>query len=250
MNAVRATSVDLPCLLRVRDDAAVSDSNQPHAYRAIRQAIVEGRYRPGERLVEQRISNDLDISRTPIREALRSLEAEGLVVIAVNKGAVVRPIDVTEIEDLYELRAHLESYAAHRAVGRAGDDDLMVMDDAIAAFDRFIEPASRGELRALRELTEANSRFHSAILDAARHERLAVLLRRATDVPLVFQAFRHFDRPTMERSNVFHRLIRAAVGGDDPRRAEALMAEHIHQGRDVLLAQLRDRGSVDALFDA
>ena len=243
-------AIDVSCGLPVRDDADVTDSNQTPAYRAMRQAIVEGRYRPGERLVEQRISAELDLSRTPIREALRSLEAEGLVVITVNKGAMVRPIDVTELEDLYELRAHLESYAAHRAVGRVDDTQLAVMDDAIAAFDRFIDPASRGELSALRELTDANGRFHTAVLDAAQHDRLAVLLRRATDVPLVFQAFRHFDRPTMERSNLFHRLIRVAVAGDDPQRAEALMSEHIHQGRDVLLERLRDHGSVDALFDA
>jgi DNA-binding GntR family transcriptional regulator len=226
-----------------------SGDNETAAYVTLRQAIVEGRYRPGERLVEQRIAADLELSRTPIREALRSLEAEGLVVIAVNRGAMVRPIDVDELEDLYQLRARLESFAAHRAVGRVDAEQLERMDEAIEAFDVHADRAADGDATALRAVNDANARFHQAVLDAARHERLGVLLRRATDVPLVFQAFRHFDRPTMERSNLFHRLIRAAVAGDDADRAEALMSEHIHQGRDVLLARLRDGGSVDALFD-
>jgi DNA-binding GntR family transcriptional regulator len=226
-----------------------ADDDRTPAYLALRQAIVEGRYRPGERLQEQRIATELQLSRTPVREALRSLEAEGLVVIALNRGALVRPIDVAEVEDLYELRARLESYAAHRAVGRVTASELQRMDQAIADFDDHADHAADGDPAALRAVNDANARFHHAVLDAARHERLAVLLRRATDVPLVFQAFRHFDRAAMERSNQFHRLIRTAVAGPDPGRAEALMAEHIHQGRDVLLERLTHSGSVDALFD-
>jgi DNA-binding GntR family transcriptional regulator len=226
-----------------------ADDERTPAYLALRQAIVEGRYRPGERLQEQRIAHELELSRTPVREALRSLEAEGLVIIALNRGALVRPIDLAEVEDLYELRARLESYAAHRAVGRATSSDLERMDEAIADFDDHADRAANGDPVALRVVNDANARFHQAVLDAARHERLAVLLRRATDVPLVFQAFRHFDRAAMERSNQFHRLIRTAVAGHDAGRAEALMAEHIHQGRDVLLERLAHSGSVDALFD-
>jgi DNA-binding GntR family transcriptional regulator len=226
-----------------------SGEHRTAAYLVLRQAIVEGRYRPGERLVEQRIAAELDLSRTPIREALRSLEAEGLVVIEINRGAVVRPIDVAELDDLYELRARLESFAAHRAVGRVDHEQLERMDEAIELFDLHAARAAEGDPDGLRAVNEANARFHEAVLEAARHERLGVLLRRATDVPLVFQAFRHFDLPAMERSNLFHRLIRAAVAGDDADRAEALMSEHIYQGRDVLLQQLRDGGSVDALFD-
>lgn len=237
-------------LATVREAVPVTPhDNETAAYVALRQAIVEGRYRPGDRLVEQRIAADLNLSRTPIREALRTLEAEGLVVIAVNRGAMVRPIDLAQIDDLYELRARLESFAAFRAVGRVDAEHLDRMDEAIESFDRHADRAAAGDADALRAVNDANARFHGAVLEAARHERLAVLLRRATDVPLVFQAFRHFDRAAMERSNLFHRLIRAAVAGDDAHRAEALMSEHIYQGRDVLLAQLRDGGSVDALFD-
>lgn len=82
------------------------------AYRRIRSAIVEGQFRPGQRLVEQRIAEDFAFSRTPIREAMRRLQAEGLVHIEPNRGALVRPMTLEEILDLYELRARLEAYAA------------------------------------------------------------------------------------------------------------------------------------------
>lgn len=226
----------------------MSTSNGASAYDRIREAIVEGRYRPGQRLVEQRIGSEFDLSRTPIREALRSLEAEGLVVIEPNRGAVVRPIAASDIDDLYELRARLESFAAFRAGRLRTEAQLETMDNAINGFERAIPRAASGGLAVLREVNACNTEFHQAVTDAAHHPRLAILLRRATDVPLVFQAFRHFDLPALRRSNMFHRMIRDAIAAGNGPRAERLMTEHIDQGRDVLLAELAD-GSLDDLFD-
>src|ERR1700678_1450850 len=98
------------------------------AYEQIRQAIVEGRYRPGQRLIEQRVAGELDLSRTPIREALRMLDAEGLVITEPNRGAIVRPIAANDVQDLYELRGRLESYAAYRASQRRTDQHLADME--------------------------------------------------------------------------------------------------------------------------
>lgn len=225
-------------------------SNIPSAYARIRQAIVEGRYRPGQRLIEQRIASEFDLSRTPVREALRWLEAEGLVVSEANRGAMVRPINATDIDDLYELRARLESFAAMRASRFESSVQLAEMDEAIRGFEKSLAAAARGDVEGLRNVNACNGRFHQAVLDAARHERLAVLLRNATDVPLVYQAFRHFDRNELRRSNMFHRWIRDAIAAGNPARAERLMIEHIDQGRDVLLARLAGMPSIDALFDA
>ena len=88
----------------------------------MRAAIVENRYPPGQRLVEQRIAEELGLSRTPVREALRMLEAEGLVVSERNRGAMVRPLSSTEVDDLYGLRIRLESYAVEVATERSDRD--------------------------------------------------------------------------------------------------------------------------------
>ena len=94
------------------------------AYRRVRTAIVENRYPPGQRLVEQRLAEELGLSRTPVREALRMLEAEGLVVSRRNRGAMVRPLSATEVVDLYGLRIRLESYAVEVATERATETEL------------------------------------------------------------------------------------------------------------------------------
>ena len=205
------------------------------AYDAIRQAIVEGGYRPGERLVEQRLAEAHGLSRTPVREALKWLEAEGLIRIEPHRGAVVRPITLDDIRDIYELRAELEGYAARRAAARIDATALAEMASAIDAFEAAVVDAAHGDLEAVRAVNAANRRIHDAVVTAAAHDRLAQLLHRTVDVPLVFEAFRRFDRAELERSNQFHRLVHRALVAGDAARAEALMREHIAQGRDVLL---------------
>lgn len=204
-----------------------------HAERCIRDAIVEGRYRPGERLVEQRIAQDLELSRTPVREALRRLEADGLVRSEPNRGATVRPVTAEDILDVYELRALLESHAARRAATRAGPEQVARMHVALAGFDRAVPAVST--IEGVRELHRCNEAFHVAVVEAARDERLLRMLRRTVDIPLVFQAFRRFGPREARRSSVFHHLVLEAVAGGEADRAGRLMTEHILQGRDVLL---------------
>ncbi|WP_158085864.1 GntR family transcriptional regulator [Mycobacterium arosiense] len=220
------------------------DGRSQLAYRLIRRAIAEGEFEPGSRLVEQRIGEMFDLSRTPVREALRALAADGLVTIERNRGAIVATMSETDIRDQYELRARLESLAAERAATRMGDDGIAALDAAITEFDHGIELVSGGSVDAgLRRVTAANGAFHQAIVVGAQHRRLSALLEHAVDIPLVYQVFRHQTREERERSNLFHRMVRDAIAAGEPLRAGALMAEHILQGRDSLLSlsSQRDR---------
>jgi DNA-binding GntR family transcriptional regulator len=210
------------------------------AYRLIRRGIVEGEFEPGSRLVEQRIGEMFDLSRTPVREALRALAADGLVTIERNRGAIVATMSDTDIRDLYELRARLESLAAERAATRMGRDGIAELDRAIAEFDGGIDMASDPDCApeaALHRITVANSMFHQAVVAGSQHRRLSALLVHAVDMPLVYQVFRHQTREQSERSNLFHRMLRDAIAARESERAGALMVEHIMQGRDALLAQ-------------
>lgn len=210
----------------------------PSAYDQIRTAIVEGRYSPGTRLVEQRIAEEFDLSRTPVREALRTLEAEGLVRIEPHRGATVRSLSVAEVVDLYDLRARLEGYAAELAAQRRDDDDLAAIDRGIEAFAAATDVRRADPLDRARALDSANKVIHGAVVAAARHRQLGQLLTRTVDVSLVFLAFRTFSAEQTRQSHEFHQLIRSAIAAREPARAAALMAEHILQGRDVLLAEL------------
>jgi DNA-binding GntR family transcriptional regulator len=218
------------------------------AYQLIRSSIIEGRYRAGQRLIEGRIGEEFSLSRTPVREALRLLEAEGLVLSIRNRGAIVRPVSPKEVIDLYELRARLESLGAERAATRATDAGIAELDAAIAAFDAAIPATDHIELTENRILSQANSRFHDAVIEMADHARLSQLMARTVDIPLVFQAFRVFTREERVRSNVFHRLIRDALEHGEAARAGALMSEHILMGRDSLVARLDEAQVKDALF--
>jgi DNA-binding GntR family transcriptional regulator len=209
-----------------------------HAYAEVRAAIVESRYPPGHRLVEQRIAAELGLSRTPVREALRMLQAEGLVVSERNRGAMVRPLSPTEVVDLYGLRIRLESYAVEVATDRATEQELGELADAADAFGAVARAAGGDALEGVRRLHDANRRLHDGILAAARHHRLAAMLARTVDTPLVFQAFRSFGRSEIDRSDTFHHLIVDAMCRRDAARASALMAEHIAQGRDAVLDAL------------
>jgi DNA-binding GntR family transcriptional regulator len=206
-----------------------------HAYEQVRAAIVENRYAPGQRLIEQRLAAELGLSRTPVREALRILEAEGLVVSERNRGATVRPLSPTEVVDLYGLRIRLESYAAELAAERITGPELGALADAADAFGAVRHEVDVATIEGVRRLNEANRGFHDRILAAARHDRLATMLARTVDIPLVFQAFRSFGPDEIERSDTFHHLIVDAITRRDGGRAAALMAEHIAQGRDAVL---------------
>lgn len=219
-------------------------------YDRIRRSIVEGRYPPGARLVEQRLAEELDVSRTPVREAVRRLESEGLVVVARNRGAHVRPLAEGEVADLYEVRARLEAYAAELAAARATPADVATLRSAADAFADGVGRASgagRG-VESVRALDHANAAFHGTLHAVSRHGRIRQLVAGAVDAPLVFQALQRFEPAELERSALFHHLVVDAVASGEGARAARLMTEHVLQGRDALLQQLSEVGGVAGLF--
>ena len=220
------------------------------AYDQIRRGIVEGRYRPGERLVEQRIAEELDLSRTPVREAFRRLQSEGLVEVQPNRGVSVRGLTVGEIGDLYELRARLEAMAAERAAARASVEELVELTEAETEFAAAVSDARAGDVIAIRRVFAGNERFHRAVVAAAHHDRLGQTLARTVDDTLVFQAFRHYQPAAMARSVLFHQMIAEAIRQGEAERAGRLVHEHVLQGRDQLLEVVGVSGSVDPLYDA
>ena len=224
---------------------AVATVGATHAYAEVRAAIVENRYPPGHRLVEQRIAEELGLSRTPVREALRMLEAEGLVVSERNRGAIVRQLSTTEVADLYGLRIRLESYAVEVATERSTETELGELVSAADAFTTARCSVDVESIAGVRVLHDANRRLHDGILAAARHHRLAAMLARTVDIPLVFQAFQTFGPAEIERSDTFHHLIVEAMCRRDASRAAALMTEHIAQGRDAVLDALATADASD-----
>jgi DNA-binding GntR family transcriptional regulator len=205
-------------------------------YHQIRRWIVEGRFRPSERLVEQRLAEELGVSRTPVREALRLLQSEGLVELSANRGAAVRSLTLHDLHDHYEIRARLEGMIGEFAAQRATSDQLRRLREANQAFTEAVELVLGGEETAREDVFRLNDLFHLTLLESAHSERLVQCLVRTVDHSLVFQAFRHYDFAALRRSAESHSQIITAVETHDAALAERLMYAHIMGGRDTLIA--------------
>src|SRR5690242_16250003 len=151
----------------------------------IRQAILDGELPAGARLKEDELAERLDVSRTPVREALRRLEAEGLVVHEPKRGAAVRAYSAGELDDMYRLRALLEGYAARRAAERMTPE---VLEQLRASCERFKRLTRRRRV-AIRDLARENMIFHELVLLAAGDPRLADMTRSSIHLPLVYRAY-------------------------------------------------------------
>ena len=147
------------------DPSAASRRGQLHgsAVQTLRAMIVSGQIRPGEPLREKELCDELGISRTPLREAIRTLAREGLVRLFPNRSAVCAPVDIEEVGDLFQTISHLESLGATLACQRATEADI----DAI--FDlhrRMIKWFEQGQLR---RYIEANQAIHRRLIHASRN---------------------------------------------------------------------------------
>jgi DNA-binding GntR family transcriptional regulator len=199
----------------------------------IRQAIAEGLLEPGERLKEEELAREFGISRTPIREALLVLQAEGLVAVAANRGASVRSYRADELNDMYRLRALLEGHAAQRAAATITSDQIQSLHESV---ERFI----RLRLDDVGELVNENAVFHDTIIDAARSERLRAMVRQVVPLPMQYRSWMWYSRKQLTLSQHYHRKILQALEARDAQRAEGLMKAHVLESKDVLVARLRE----------
>jgi DNA-binding GntR family transcriptional regulator len=205
----------------------------------LRALILTGEYGPDERLIEEQLAERLGVSRTPVRQALTMLEAEGLVEITPNRGATVCSFSIEDVWDIYDLRAVLEGHAARRAAGRIERRELerlrelaWEMEGLPGQFDDHEE-----EIRALVAL---NQEFHGTIVEASRNRRLERLINRTVEIPLMFKAFYWYTLHERTISNHYHRQILEALENGDADRAEIIMREHVYEGRDFVIRALKE----------
>lgn len=200
----------------------------------IRDAIIDGRLAPGERLKEVELATELGISRTPVREALLVLQTEGLVEAVPNRGATVRAHTAEDLDDLYQLRALLEGYAARRAATRITEEDVARLRASCERFDALQENDD------LRDLVKENVFFHSTIIEIAGSDRLASMVRKVIELPLVYKSYIWYSHDQKHISAHYHRQIVNALMVGDAERAELIMKEHVYEARDLLVAHVRD----------
>ena len=201
--------------------------------------ILTGEYGPDERLIEEQLAERLGVSRTPIRQALTMLEAEGLVEIAPNRGATVCSFTIEDVWDIYDLRAVLEGHAARRAAGRIEKGELERLRELDGEMEGLPGRFDDHE-EEIRTLVALNQEFHGTIVEASRNRRLEHLINRTVELPLMFKAFFWYSPQERTISNQYHRQILEALEKGDADRAEIIMREHVYEGRDFVMGSLRE----------
>lgn len=217
---------DHPPLNRSAGDAATG---------LIRRAILDGSLRPGERLTEERLARDLRISRTPVREALRVLQAEGLIDSTPYQGSTVRVYDVGDLDDMYQLRALLEGHAARRAAQRITGNDI---EELRLSCVRLAELGDAND-ENVQQIVEENLFFHTKILESAGSQRLAEMVRKVIELPLIYKSYVWYSPNQKRVSEHAHEQLVRAFAARDADRAELIMREHVYEARDLLTARLR-----------
>lgn len=199
----------------------------------LREAIIRGDFKPGERLKQSDLAEKMGVSRMPVREAFRKLESEGLIILEPHKGAVVKSINIEDIEEIYSLRAELEKMAVKKSIDLLTENDLKELAFLV---DRM-ESANDVD-----EFIQYNIDFHRLLVKRCTWERLNSFIGMLwSGFP---QQTPHLIQGQMETSNVEHREILEAVLRRDKETASTLVSKHIFRtGEQLILSLLEDKKS-------
>ncbi|HEY4218321.1 MAG TPA: GntR family transcriptional regulator [Gemmatimonadaceae bacterium] len=202
---------------------------------AMRERILRGDYPEGEPLRQDALAEDLGVSRIPVREALRQLEAEGLVTFSPHRGAVVSTLSLAEIEELFELRAEIECSLLRRAIPKMTAEHL---DRANDVLDEFEDAMAAGEAARWGPL---NWYFHSALYAPADRNLTMGVLQKLHQHSDRYFRLRVFLAHGGASPNDEHRAIAAAVAAKDIDKASDLMSSHILDAGIALISMLREQ---------
>ena len=203
--------------------------SQQIAY-SVRRAILHGRYQPGDRLVEHEVATALDVSRAPVRDALRQLVREGLVTVFPHRGAVVTPVSVDMVHDVFDVRSRLEGLAARLAATRITAEELARAEALIEAMEASAKSAEPGPQ------VEQDLEFHRVILAASGRTVLTATMEVTTGKAGLLISVTRRAAP-LDLVPGIHRPIVEALRSGDPDRAERAAQEHVEYGRNVLLSR-------------
>ncbi|MDX3576326.1 MULTISPECIES: GntR family transcriptional regulator [unclassified Streptomyces] len=184
---------------------------------ALRQEIIAGSLRPGDRLVERELAERFGVSRVPVREAIRALVAEGFVLFETPRRTVVRPLSPTDVNELFELREALEVYAAGLAATRATPEDLAELRELLT------RAASATEAGDAETITDINTRFHDRLLAMAGNTLLISVMEPVAG-RLQWLTRRNEEWPQLLTE---HQELYDAIASGDPDRARTHALHHV-----------------------
>lgn len=201
---------------------------------AMRQAMVDGVFHPGERLMEIQLAEDLGVSRTPVREAIRKLELEGFVVIIPRRGTYVADISIRDINEVYEIRIALDVLAAGLAAARISSEDFLKLNDYLRKIEECIENNDTDKL------VELDVAFHDVLYHASNNKRLVGIISNLREqmTRIRTRSMNYRDR----RHETFqeHKKLVAAIADKNIEEAKRIAREHLENAERTLLMSIKE----------
>lgn len=202
-------------------------------FNTLRQAILTGELKPGERLMEIHLANKLGVSRTPIREAIRKLELEGLVTMIPRRGAEVAQITEKSMSDVLEVRRAMDALCTELACERISEQEIVVLG---AACDHFAEAAKTKDIR---KCAQADVDFHDIIVRATGNKRLVQLINNLSEQMYRYRYEYIKDASQHNRLIEEHRIIYESIVNKDKETASQAAKMHIDNQEKAIMKQLR-----------
>lgn len=205
-----------------------------YVFEKLKQAIIRGEIAPGDRLVESRIAEALDISRTPVREAIHKLEREGLLKKLPKGGFLAMNLSKEDIKETFGIRSVLESYAAKLAALNHQEEELEPLEEKIKEFQFQLDKG------ALDELTRINTEFHNLLYGLSKSPKLIKMINDLGDQIYRYRKIILKISDMGQTSNEDHMEMLSAIKKRDTERAEILVREHILRGQGIVLKALEN----------
>lgn len=195
----------------------------------LRQAIRDGVFKPGERLMEVTLAEELGVSRTPVREAIRKLELEGFVVMIPHRGTYVADISLKDVTQVFEIRSALEELAAQLAAERITPDEIEFLERMLVEIGTFMEEKN------MDKVVEADINFHEVLYKASRNERLVEIIHNLREQTLRFRTMSMNQPGRLVKTWEEHRLLVEAIADRNPAQAREIARIHMEHSEQALL---------------
>ena len=203
-------------------------------FKTLREAILKGELAPGERLMEIKLANQLGVSRTPIREAIRKLELEGLVLMVPRRGAEVAKITEKDLKDVLEVRASLEELAITLACERITPERIWELENALKQFRRVLQSND------VTEIAQMDVAFHDVIFNATENPRLIQILNNLREQMYRYRLEYLKDFTTHAQLDDEHTRIYQAIKAGDREWAKQLIHDHIYNQEITVIRNIQE----------
>lgn len=202
----------------------------------LRNSIINGDLKPGQRLMELQLAEQLGVSRTPIREAIRKLELEGLVEMIPRKGAYVADLSVKDVLDVLEVRMFLEGLAARLAAERMDEDEIDELRFILIKFDEALKNKDK------EGMIEQDNKFHYKIIEGSKNNKLIQIVQGLHEQVQRFRIIYFTEYTSHEDLRRHHKAILNAIANRNPEQAQLSAQTHVERVEESIIAWKKRKG--------